>query len=260
MPSKRQSIRRGILLGSFLLLPVTQFYFSPYLIISGALQGIVVGSFLFFSLLLLGSIFIGRSFCGWFMPCGGLQDACSPVQNRNVNGRNLDLVKWFIWVPWMASIVWAFWQAGGINNVNPLYKIDHGVSVSRSWMYLIYYAVVLIFVVLSITIGKRAACHSVCWMSPFMILGRKLRNTFNTPALMIRTDPTKCITCKRCEKSCPMSLNVSEMALSGRFEHSECILCGECVDICPKHALCYGFGEPEKLITTNIHDKALSSM
>jgi len=53
---RRQKARKGLLLASFLLLPVTMFYFSPYLIIDGGSHGLIVASFLVFSALFLVSL------------------------------------------------------------------------------------------------------------------------------------------------------------------------------------------------------------
>lgn len=69
---KRQRVRRLVLLVSFLLFPVTIFYFSPALIIEGALAGAVVGSTLAFSLQFLLALVLRRAFCGWVCPAGGL--------------------------------------------------------------------------------------------------------------------------------------------------------------------------------------------
>ena len=41
----RQHIRKGIILTTFLLFPIIMNYFSPYVIIDGASQGIVNSSF-----------------------------------------------------------------------------------------------------------------------------------------------------------------------------------------------------------------------
>ena len=47
-------------------------------------------------------------------------------------------------------------------------------------------AVVLMLIVLpTLLVGRRSFCHHLCWMAPFMILGRKLRNLLNTPALRL---------------------------------------------------------------------------
>jgi polyferredoxin len=80
-----------------------------------------------------------------------------------------------------------------------------------------------------------------CWMAPFMILGCRLRNLANWPALQLRAEPAKCAECQICTRKCPMSLNVHQMVLAGQMEHDECILCGSCVDGCSKGAICFSF-------------------
>ena len=45
-----------------------------------------------------------------------------------------------------------------------------------------------------------------------MILGRKLRNLLNTPAMRLKAEADKCIDCQRCTAACPMSLDVNKMA------------------------------------------------
>ena len=82
--------------------------------------------------------------------------------------------------------------------------------------------------------GKRASCHTICWMAPFMIFGRKIRNAANLPSLQLTSNTEKCINCKVCAKKCPMSLEVNTMVQTGDMENSECILCGSCVDIAQK--------------------------
>ncbi len=69
---KRQRIRKAIILISFLLFPITLYYFSPVLIIQGAYEGVITGSFIVFSLLFLVSLSLGRGFCSWVCPAGGL--------------------------------------------------------------------------------------------------------------------------------------------------------------------------------------------
>jgi ferredoxin-type protein NapH len=50
--------------------PVTINYFSPYVIIDGASQGIVNGSFISFTLMFLSALFVGMLWCGWACPAG----------------------------------------------------------------------------------------------------------------------------------------------------------------------------------------------
>ena len=60
----RQKTRKALIIFSFLLFPITINYFSPYVIIDGASQGIVNGSFISFALMFLSALFVGRLWCG----------------------------------------------------------------------------------------------------------------------------------------------------------------------------------------------------
>jgi len=80
-------------------------------------------------------------------------------------------------------------------------------------------------------------------MSPFMIIGRKIRNAVNWPALQLEADSSNCVNCKACTRNCAMSLDVNGMVQNQAMENTECILCGKCVDVCPKGAIKYSFGK-----------------
>lgn len=234
---KRQKIRKLLLLISFLLFPITLFYFSPVLIIAGGFQGIVTGCFLVFAALFLFSLFFGRAFCGWICPGGGLQECCRAVADKRVNGHRVNRIKYFIWVPWLLAIVFGFITSGGIRSVDFFYETDHGISVSGVEGYIVYLIVIALFVVLALTVGRRGACHSVCWMAPFMVIGTKIKDQLGYPSLQLKADHSKCVDCGRCTKHCPMSLDVAKMVKENQMQNSECILCASCVDFCQKDAI-----------------------
>lgn len=237
----RQKIRFALILISFLLFPITIFYFSPVIIIEGATKGIFVGSAAVFSLMFLVSLLIGRAFCGWLCPAGGLQECCFTVSNKKAKGGKYDWIKYFIWAPWISAIIILAIGAGGFKEINLFYHIDYGISVSNIYAYIIYYFFVGLIVLLALAAGKRAFCHYVCWMAPFMVIGKKIRNLFGLPTLHLTSDSGNCNQCKLCVKSCPMSLNVTEMVGTKNMENSECILCGVCVDNCPNGSIKYAF-------------------
>lgn len=248
----RQRVRKFIVIVVFLSFPITMNYLSPYLIMAGAAQGIVTGSLITFSLFFLFSLFLGRAWCGWVCPGGAMQEIVEPVNNKPVNGKKMDWVKWLIWIPWISLIVWSFIQAGGIQQVDPFFGTEGGISVAGSaerpilFSYLVYYIVIVLFTGLAIIFGRRAGCHSVCWMAPFMMLGRWMRNRFGWASLRLKADSSACIDCKICNGHCPMSLPVNRMVLDGAMENSECILCGSCVDYCPKDAIHFLFSANKK--------------
>ena len=163
---KRQRLRKALILISFLFFPVTLYYFSPVLIIQGAAEGIVVGSFLVFAGMLVVALFLRRAFCGWACPAGGLQEACFIARDKRVRGGRYDWIKWFIWVPWIGIIVAFAVLAGGFHTVEPLFQTRYGISISEPTAYIIFYMVVGVITALSLVVGRRAFCHYGCWMAP----------------------------------------------------------------------------------------------
>jgi len=237
----RQRFRKGLLLLSFLLFPLTLYYFSPALIIQGAAEGVINGSFIVFGLMFLSSLFVGRLWCGWACPAGALQEFGEAVNKKPTPGGKFNWVKWIIWVPWIVLIAVMAVQAGGYHTVDPHYQLEGGVKVAQPFWYIVYYIVVAIFLGLALIFGRRAGCHTICWMAPFMILGRRLRNLVKWPSLRLAAQPGKCSNCQTCTRNCPMSLDVNGMVQSAAMEDDECILCGKCVDGCSKAAIRYSF-------------------
>lgn len=244
--STRQRIRKALVILAFLFFPITMNFLSPYVVIDGAMNGIVSGSLVMFGLMFASSLFLGRAWCGWVCPGGGMQEIVEPVNSRPVQPRKLDWIKWLIWIPWVSIIAWLAFRAGGFTRVNPLHLTEMGVSVDDPFKYITYYLVVFLFIGLAVFVGRRAGCHTICWMAPFMIIGRWIRNRFGWPSLRLTADSSACTDCKRCTSNCPMSLDVNAMVHAERMEHPECILCGTCVDNCANKAIRYSFSSSRR--------------
>lgn len=245
-PRTRQRVRRAILIITLLLFPLIYNFMSPYIIIDGASQGIINGSFLVFAGLFLSSLFLGRAWCGWVCSAGAIGDVLITVRDRRAAGGRWDWIKWGIWIPWMGLIAFVAIRAGGYHAVRPLHLIEEVFTFQPSdrpmlIYFMIYYAVVTLVVTLALTTGRRGFCHYSCWMAPFMIIGRKARNLLAWPALRLRAESEKCTQCQSCTKSCPMSLAVQQMVAAKKMEDAECILCGSCVDTCPQSVIHYTF-------------------
>jgi len=223
-----------------LLFPITLNYLSPYLIIRGSFEGVLAGSGVLFAGLFLSSLFFGRAFCGWVCPAGALQDVCTVIEGKVVK-RRMNMLKYLLWVPWLGAIAAGFISAGGLRKIDVIYYTDYGISVNAPSGYVIYFTVVLLIVVLSLVLGRRSFCHSVCWMAPFMVLSSGIAERLHIPSLRLKAEPTRCIGCARCDQHCPMSIGVHEMVVSGKMFDRECTLCGTCADVCPKKAIRLGF-------------------
>jgi ferredoxin-type protein NapH len=237
----RQKARRAAVIASFVLLPVTLYYFSPVLSLGAAAAGVLSGSVLVFGLMLLCSLFLGRLFCGWACPVGGAQEIVFLFRRRPVNRRRTGWIKWLIWAPWMVMMIFFILRAGGVRQVDPFYQTRGGISVTDLPGIIAYVAVVALFVVLALTVGRRAGCHAVCWMAPFMVIGRAIRNSFGWPALALRAEAERCTGCGTCSDACSMSIDVSRRVPEGRLECRDCILCGACADACPRQVIRFSF-------------------
>ena len=236
----RQRIRKTLLVISFLLFPITIWYYSPYLIIRAASEHIMNGSFVVFITMLVLSMFLGRVWCGYLCPAGGLQEClfmCNPKPAKQGWRNN---IKYVIWVVWIIAVIITFILGKNDVTIEPFYMTDHGISIADIYNYVIYYGVILILVLPALIHGRRASCHYICWMAPFMVIGSTLGRWLRLPQLHIEADKKVCISCGKCNMSCPMGLDVKTMVSEGNnAKCTECIQCGACIDACPKMVLKY---------------------
>lgn len=235
----RQKVRRITIYISLFLFPVTLNYLSPYVSLDAAFMGLISGSVIVFGVLFLSGIFFGRAWCAWVCPVAGISVLGATVNNKTVKVKRLAIVRYSIFTVWFAILVTGFVMAGGIKGFDPLHMTEHIISVDAPGRYIIYYGVLSIIFILTLTIGRRGSCHAICWMSPFLTGGTLLGRVLHLPQLKIRSTPDGCIDCKRCTQKCPMSIDVNGEIKSGKVKSLDCIRCGECVDTCPKKVLRY---------------------
>lgn len=222
-----------------LLFPLTIWYFSPYLIINAAMEHIINGSFIMFAFMFVFGMFFGRLWCGFFCPTGGMSECFYEISNKSPKQGWLNYIKYGIWFVWILGIVFCHIFGKGNYKIDPFYMTDHGISISNIYGYVIYYGIIFIFLIPAIIWGKRANCHYICWMAPFMVFGQKFGALLRLPQLKIKADIANCTNCGKCNKNCPMSLDVKQIAQSGTIRSSECINCGECIAVCSNKVLKY---------------------
>ena len=99
------------------------------------------------------------------------------------------------------------------------------------------YVILIVFVILlpmlvtnSIGMGDPFFCKYICPITVF------LKPISYYSLFRICCDKTKCINCGKCERLCPMDVEVTNNSRK-RKNATECILCMECVKNCPKKAL-----------------------
>ncbi len=236
---KRQNVRKLIIISAMLLFPITIYYLSPYLIIQGALEGIISGSFVVFAAMLVSSIFLGRLFCAYLCPAGGIQECTTLITTKSPKQGFKNNIKYVIWTVWIVAVIISFLNRSKEISINFFYMTDHGISISNIYAYVIYYGIILLIVIPSLVGGKRAFCHYICWMAPFMVIGSKLGQILHIKQLRLTAEKGKCVNCHACDKACPMSLKVNDKVQMGKMDDTECILCGACIDTCQKKVIRY---------------------
>ena len=229
---------------SFLLLPATFVYISCPIIIRGASEGVATGGLIVFVLLFISSLVLGRLWCGWLCPGGGLQEFYFRINNKNVRIGRMNWLKYpvfllILFIPLFSAIR----SAGGLTTIDLFYYTSQGISIAQPGSYTIFFVQIAFFTAFALLAGKRAFCHYFCPIAVILITGWRIRNLFRWPALHLFADPGRCSNCQRCIGACPMSLEVNHMVRQGVMENSECILCGGCVEACPENAIRYSFGE-----------------
>lgn len=222
----------------------------------GSLQAAVSGRrfpFYVLGLLMLFGVVLGRAICGLLCPFGLVQDLLHkiPVPKWTVPER-LDrparslkylvllipviglpafaITKTGVATPYFCKYIC---PAGTLGGGIPLMIIDPALrslaGALFSWKVLALAAVVIASMVI-----PRPFCRYLCPLSAFY----SLFNRFSF--FQMRFDKDACVHCKKCERSCPMAVEVTK-----NINGPECIRCGKCASVCPTGAISSGFALQE---------------
>ena len=166
-----------------------------------------------------GPLLFGRGWCGyacWTAMVLDFLPYAVPKQPRKKIG-------WIRYVTFAASLLFVgalfFAHVGNIERI-------------MFWAFIVgnalYYAVgILLAFVMK---DNRAFCKYICPITVFL----KPMSYFSL--FRIKCDTTKCMSCGKCKRVCPMDVDVTDNSRN-RINGTECILCMECVKHCPKGAL-----------------------
>ena len=238
----RQRTRRIVLFLILIALPITLNYYSVFLIVQSASEGVANFSFFFWVSFALTSLVIGRLACSWICPLGAVQETLDRMAELRLKRiKYLKVIKYVLAVAWVGAIVALAISAGGYHKVNLLYNTESGVSVDSSMSLIAYYTVLLVPFLPALFLGKRAFCHYFCPWGVLNTVGTKIKNLFRWPSLNLKADSSQCVNCKTCNRECTMSLDVNAMVQRGSMDNAECILCGSCVDNCKRGVIKYAW-------------------
>ncbi len=186
---------------------------------------------LFGGIVALG-IVLSRFFCGWLCAFGALQGVFGWLGKKIYRRRfavpaKLDAILRWAKYPVLVAIVYFTWRAGDliIRPYDPLAAYGHlSAGLTAVWAEFAVGFILLIATLLLSMLYERAFCKYLCPLGAVnAILGR-------IPLFRIKRVASTCISCSKCDRSCPMNIDVSH---AEAINSPECISCMECVTACP---------------------------
>ena len=205
----------------------------PFEMLYLAYYGILGTSFYTYIFLGITSLFFSRAFCGWLCPHGAFLSIIQKAYKIKPK------YKWIIKLNWILLFLFATIQiiliknAGRINKVDFLHKVEWGLLLTKPlWLAWMNNGFAVWIAALSFLFGKRNWYKYWCPISLFMKIGIKINKLIKLSTLIIKTDPTKCNSCNRCNNVCSMGLNIKSTMKNKQNCDVNCVLCGECIEAC----------------------------
>ena len=168
---------------------------------------------------IFGPLVFGRGWCGYACWTAMVLDFL-PYKIPEKPRKNIG---WIRYITFAVSLI--FVSSLFLANVGNIEKIMFWAFVVGNLM---YYAVGIILAFAFK--DNRAFCKYVCPITVFM----KPMSYFSL--IRVRCDKTKCVSCGKCKKVCPMNVDVTDNSRK-RKNGTDCIFCFECVKACPMKAL-----------------------
>ena len=168
---------------------------------------------------IFGPLIFGRGFCGYACWTAMVLDFL-PYKTRALPRKNIGWIRYLTF-----ALSFLFVSALFLLKVGNLERIMFwAFLIGNLAYYLVGIALAFLFK------DNRAFCKYICPVTVFL----KPMSYFSL--VRIRCDKTKCISCGKCKKVCPMDVEMTDNSRK-RKNGTDCILCMECVKVCPKRAL-----------------------
>lgn len=201
-----------------------------------------ISNFYILGAVLLMTVLLRRAFCGYMCPIGAISEwlgagatRCG-VKPAQVTGR-ADAVLRSLKYGVLAAILVFTWKLGELvfRGYDPCYALisRHGEDITE-WAYVVAGSVVVLSLLVTMPFCR--------WLCP---LGAVFNPFSRFGFTRIKRNESTCTGCKKCTRSCPMAIPVSEVM---QVDHARCMSCMNCVDVCPElDAGALSWGPPRKI-------------
>ena len=220
---------------------------------SGLSRGVINAGFIFWILVFISALLLGRAFCGWFCWFGGYIELVEWGISDKLKNKIPRRVPLYLGVIPFVGLALKIYSALLVNwiksfpetftfhlaDVEPWGGQQTGVSILIT---LIMYAPVLFYV-----FGSRAWCRYLCPIGALL-------KVFSIVGLgKVRLTGDECIGCEACNLSCDMQVDVlGELRAYGEVRDLNCIRCLKCTDLCPSGAISFNFSRGKGVLSSDV--------
>lgn len=199
------------------------------------IRKIFSGTVVLLILTVIMAILFRRSFCGLLCPFGGLQELFGRIGRKVLKKRfiipvfidkPLRYLKYLI----LLLTVGMAWNYGALwmSPYDPFSAYSH-LSVITKYIQEDSLAIIGLLILAVTIVGSfiydRFYCKYLCPVGAFYGIIGKISPT------KIERNTDLCVNCKKCNKVCPVNIDIEN---SDKITSAECINCNECVLVCPK--------------------------
>lgn len=181
------------------------------------------------------TLFTGTFYCGWVCPYGFIQEVFSKLGKRlGIKKRKMPKNIQRILV-FSRYIVFGVVMLIGTDFIFSVMSFDPRVNFGNlllgNTVKIGAIIVLSLFLMVSL-LFERPFCNYLCYEGAKYGLMSSLR------FLTIKRNEATCVDCKKCDKACPMNIEVSKCS---NIRSTQCINCFQCISSCPvKDTLNYG--------------------
>ena len=202
---------------------ITQFLFLGLLV-----AGIYMDIRMVLMLLLPASLLFGNFFCGWACPYGTVQEVMGTIGRKVFKKRYKmphSIQKYMQYLRYLLFVILLM----GILDVilTPLNGYGSFMGLfsenTRTAAAALTLGIMVLYLLLSM-LFERAFCNYLCTeAAKYGVLSM-------TRIFSIKRNESSCINCKKCDKACPMNIQVSA---HDHVRNGQCINCMKCIHVCP---------------------------
>lgn len=207
---------------------IYQFFASSTMLVTKlkSTLGIVIG------LAIISTIIFGPIICGFICPFGAIQDLTAKLgkklfkykYNTFINSKVDKKLKYLRYIMLVLTVILT--ASSGVmilEKINPYHAF---LGMFKGSISLVGFIILILILLVSLFI-QRPWCRYICPYGAFLGLFNKFK-VFR----IVRND-NSCINCKKCNKNCPMGIDITSKE---EVRDLSCISCLECVkeNVCPK--------------------------